>query len=279
MSIHQQQVEAYWRDGFVVVPGVFTREEIDGVRSMIFRLYARFMPDDTRFGGLAEPWNDPRFDAAMCELRAREPKKFGALYDCAQGSLELLRFLTHGRAVDVAARVLGEPAGDLSFSGLMLRMDVPEDRRNVLTWHQDRAYYPQNYNDGGRGLVYSVALQDITEEMGALHFSVGSHRAGLIEPETGMKRDYHTTEQRAVPAEAVARYPEARGACRKGDVVLIHMDVFHRSGHNMSDRIRFSALFRYHRMLADDYVPFGLLYQYNPYMIDRAKMVAEGGAN
>ena len=52
---------------------------------------------------------------------------------------------------------------------------------------------------------------------------------------------------------------------------MMHMDTFHRSGHNVSERIRFSAIFRFHRMMADDYVPFGLLYEYNPYMIERAQ--------
>lgn len=271
MIVPQHLVESYWANGFVVVPGVFSTAEVDRVRSMIFRLYQRFAPDDRQFDGVAEPWNTLAFDGAMTALRVNQPKAFGALYDCAQSALELLQLLTVPNAIDVAAAVLGDNPRDLSFSGLMLRMDVPEDKRNVLTWHQDRAYYPQNYNDGGRGLVYSVALQDITEDMGALHFCPGSHKEGLIEPENSDKNDYHTTEQRAVPADAIARYPQVRGTCKKGDVVLINMDVFHRSGHNCGTRIRFSALFRFHRMLTDDYVPFGLLYQYNPYMIEQAK--------
>ena len=271
MLVTPDHIRLYRENGFVRIPGVFSHAEIDRVRAMIYRLYRRFVPVAPELDALSEPWNAPEWDRAMVALRAAEPKSFGALYDCAQSSLELLGLLTRPNAMEVAIRLLDNGTEDLSFSGLMLRMDTPEDRRNVLTWHQDHAYYPQNYNDGGRGLVYWVALQDVTEDMGALHICPGSQREGLLAPETTEKRDYVTTEQRAVPAETVARYPEARGVCGKGDVLMMHMDTFHRSGHNASGRIRFSAIFRFHRMMADDYVPFGLLYQYNPYMIERAR--------
>ncbi|WP_341702925.1 phytanoyl-CoA dioxygenase family protein [Ferrovibrio sp.] len=274
MNISRDQLQFYQDNGYICVPGIFPIGQIDRVRAMIYRLFRKFVPDAAELDGFAEPWNDIAFDRAMCALRASDPKKFGALYDCAQSSLELLQLVTVPNCLDVAAAFLGDKAEDLSFSGLMLRMDVPEDRRNVLTWHQDHAYYPQNLNDGSAGLVYWVALQDTPEDMGALHICAGSQREGLVAPETRDKQDYITTEQRAVPDSAVASYQQTRGVCKKGDVLLMHMDTFHRSGHNTSDRIRFSVIYRFHRMLADDYVPFGLLYQYNPYMMDRAKALA-----
>lgn len=271
MNVKPDDVEFYRENGYARVPGVFSHEDIDRVRSMVYRLYRNFVPDAPELDALAEPWNAPEWDQAMLALRERDANAFGALYDCAQSSLEMLQLLTVPNALDVAAAFLDDNPADLSYSGVMLRMDTPNDRRNVITWHQDHSYYPQNFNDGSRGLVYWIAMQDVTEDMGALHICPGSHKEGLLEPETTEKENYGSTEQRAVPEEAIARYPEVRGVCEKGDVLLMHMDTFHRSGFNTSDTIRYSAIFRFHRMLTDDYVPFGLLYQYNPYMIDRAR--------
>lgn len=279
MVINADAVKFYHDSGYAVVPGVFTHAEIDRVRAMIYRLYRHFVPVAPSLDCLDQPWNRPEFDVAMCALRKADPKMFGALYDCAQSSLELLQLLSNPNSISLAAAFLCDRPEDLSFSGLMLRMDAPEDRRNVLTWHQDHAYYPQNLNDGSRGLVYWVALQDTDDSMGSLHIARGSHKEGLVAPETLGKKDYITTEQRAVPSTTVARYPEVRGVCQKGDVVLMHMDTFHRSGHNRSETVRFSVIYRFHRMLTDDYVPFGLLYQYNPFMIERARQAPSAAAS
>ncbi len=271
MKVRRSQIEEYRRDGFVRIPGVFTDLEIDQVRATIYRLFRNFVPSASAFDRLVAPWNDPAFDRAMIQLRKTDPNTFGALYDCAQSSIELLKLITIPNSLDIAAAFLDDKIENLSYSGLMLRMDPPQDKRNVLTWHQDHAYFPQNFNDGGRGLVYWVALQDVTEETGAMQICVGSHKDGLVKPEMIGKSDYITSEQRAVPQEKVSAYPKAYGTCKKGDVILMHMDTCHRSGENISSGIRFSAIYRFHRMMADDYVPFTLLYEYNAIMIERAK--------
>ena len=52
-----------------------------------------------------------------------------------------------------------------------------------------------------------------------------------------------------------------------GDAYLFDMNTFHRSGRNVSDRIRFSALMRFHRVFADDYVPHRWVETYNQHVL------------
>lgn len=266
MTLGRKQVASYKESGYLVVRKLISESDIDGLRALIYRLYRKFEPDDSSLQGLPAPWNDASLDARMIALRAKRPKTFGALYDCAQGSIELMRLVTDPRATAVAAAALGDTPENLSFSGIMLRMDCPNDKRNVLDWHQDRAYYPQNF-DGNNGLVLTVALQDIDREDGSVLLCPKSHQEGLVEPRTTEKTDYISTEQRALPEDLVAPYEPVEATLKKGDALLINMNLIHRSGVNTGKRIRFSALCRFHRVSANDYVPFGLLYQFNDFMM------------
>jgi ectoine hydroxylase-related dioxygenase (phytanoyl-CoA dioxygenase family) len=70
-----------------------------------------------------------------------------------------------------------------------------------------------------------TALDDATAESGAMRIVRGSHAAGLARPMGGN-----------IPAELVAAAgAEERAVCvpaRAGDVVLLHNQVWHRSGRN-----------------------------------------------
>lgn len=268
MPLTEQQIESFRAKGFLRVTGVFSDDEIDGLRRLVYRLYRKFHPEDGELDGVEDNWDNVQFDRKLVELRAREPRTFGALYDCAQSSIDVLRFVTDPRVVEIAANCLGDSSENLAYSGIMYRMDPPKDDRNALGWHQDRAYYPQN-EGGDHGLVATIALQDIVEDTGALVICSGSQRAGFIAPVKTEKVDYESTEQKTVPADLVGRYDQIHNEMNKGDVTVMNMNLFHRSGVNVGDRIRFTALCRFHRILVDDYVPFGLIYQFNDFLSDR----------
>src|SRR5258708_30826928 len=104
---------------------------------------------------------------------------------------------------------------------MMFRMDPPNDKRNALHWHQDRAYYPQNEN-GDHGLVVTIALQDIAMETGAVVICPGSQREGFVPVVKETKADYETTEQRGIPAHLIERYEEIPAVMDKGDVTLMN---------------------------------------------------------
>jgi ectoine hydroxylase-related dioxygenase (phytanoyl-CoA dioxygenase family) len=61
----------------------------------------------------------------------------------------------------------------------------------------------------------------------------------------------------------VQRFQEVDVAAEPGSVVFFHFDLFHRSGYNVSDRIRFAATARLHRALAEDYLPGRMIFHPN----------------
>ncbi|MEQ8667389.1 MAG: phytanoyl-CoA dioxygenase family protein [Rhodospirillales bacterium] len=268
MRISQEQLQKFKVDGFMVLPGLYAETEVSGMRRLVYDMYRTIVPADDLLDSLDAPWETEAFDQRLLEFRTARPKDFGLLFDAVQASYVFHRFTTKEAIVSVAAELLGDPMEKLSCSGFLFRMDPPLDKRNTLTWHQDISYFPQNL-DGERGIVISTALQDTPEELGALHVCKSSHLAGTVDPDYSEAGAQGRSEQRAIPDDAVKRYPETICELKRGDTLFFNMNLFHSSGFNNSNRIRFSTICRYHRMMADDYVPFRILHHYDDYAIDR----------
>jgi ectoine hydroxylase-related dioxygenase (phytanoyl-CoA dioxygenase family) len=267
--LSDDQRDFYNNQGYLIMPGIFDMSEINDVRKVVFDTFEKFVEIGPDLLNLTQPWNQLDFDLALLRLRKSDAKLFGAMYDTAQNNTRLARMVTKNSLIMTAADLLNTTSEMIATSGHYLRMDAPQDKRNVLKWHQDRAYYHQN-KDGNNGLVASVALQDISEENGGLIICPGSHKRGFLGvSDSGTKDAYEESEQLTVSGTEVSRYEEKNLELKLGEVLFINMNLLHKSGHNSTNRFRFSALARIHKIGADDYVPFENIFAYNPYCRDK----------
>ena len=109
--------------------------------------------------------------------------------------------------------------------------------------------------DGNRGVVVWIPLHVLRPEHGPVEVCPESQRGGHIEIVSSGKADYSTSEQYEIPPHIIDRYHPCAVAPRPGDALLFHMHMFHRSGPNTSNEIRFVAGVRFHTMTADDFLP------------------------
>ena len=173
--------------------------------------------------------------------------------------------ITDNKVVDFVAKFLKIKPSDLSVSEPMCRLDVPNDKRNTLDWHQERSFFPQNRN-GLNGLVCWIPLTDITEEMGPMHISPRSHTEGQLKLSNITKKNASYTTQIHVPEEIVSKYEDLVVRVNAGDAVFFNMLLFHRSGQNISNKVRLATQGRFHTSTADDFIPFDLINYYNPFI-------------
>lgn len=268
MNISEDHRRQYREEGFGTFDSVVPDWAISRVRRVIYKLYRSLAPGDNGLAQFEFPWEEAEFDRRLIKLRQREPRTFSVLYDCAQGAVAFRNLVTLPEVVDVATGLLDASSDELSCSGYLLRMDPPEDTRNTLNWHQDRAYFPQNF-DGNNGVVITVALQDTGAEMGAVKICPRSHESGFVVTGVHNAANAGDSEQRAIPSEIVDKYSVLSTSVSRGGILAMNMNLFHQSGFNSSNRIRFSAICRFHRLLSEDYVPFREECTYNTHQIDK----------
>jgi ectoine hydroxylase-related dioxygenase (phytanoyl-CoA dioxygenase family) len=252
----------YDENGFAILQNIVPISRINALLENIYNLYKKYS-NDTELDNIEIPWDNKLFHEKLIKFRQTEPKLFGAIYDSLKTSLTLTQLVSDDSIVKNIAEFLNVSPSNISISEPMCRLDVPNDKRNALEWHQERSFFPQN-RDGKNGLVCWIPLMDVTEKMGAIHVSPKSHNDGLIKTSTKQKDNPSQTTQITVPDENVKKYDELVVPVNAGDGVFFNMLLFHRSGNNLSNNVRIAVQGRYHISTADDFIPFELNNYYNP---------------
>ena len=258
-------IESYTKNGFAIVKNIVPAQRINSLLENIFNLFCKYSTDYQELKNMEKPWNTELFHKKLIEFRQKDPESFGAIYDSLKTSLTLTQLVTDNKVVDFVAKFLKIKPSDLSISEPMCRLDVPNDKRNTLDWHQERSFFPQNRN-GLNGLVCWIPLTDITEEMGPMHISPRSHAEGQLKLLNRTKKNTSYTTQIPVPEEFVSKYEDLVVRANAGDAVFFNMLLFHRSGQNISNKIRLATQGRFHTSTADDFIPFDLINYYNPFV-------------
>lgn len=215
--ITEMDVQAYRRDGVIVVPEVLGADTLAQMRSVVAELVAASAQttEHTEVYDL-EPGHTPTSPRVR---RIKTPHKVHALFD------EIVR----GPAVlDILTRLIGP---GLRLHGSKLNMKSAHFGSPV-EWHQDWAFYPHTNDDI---LAIGVLLDDTDLSNGPMLVTPGTHKgpvwnhhgedgrfAGLIDPDT-IKDEIG----RAVPCMG-----------RAGSMSFHHVRALHGSALNTSDRPR-----------------------------------------
>lgn len=228
MRLAPAQIEAYERDGFLILEVLFSPAEVAAMKAELERIQGIDTDHLVRekAGGIAKtiyrvhepdgPTASPVFHAA-----ARAPRLLGP-----------------------AQELLGDAALYIHHTKCNLKTAIDG---SVWAWHQDYGTWKRDGMPEPRPTTALVMLDEPTEMNGCLYFIPGSHKEGNIEPEfndaTGYKF-YTTPKDRLL--EIMARSPEPvaiRG--RPGTVVLFDCNILHASGHNLSRHNRWAIYIVY----------------------------------
>ncbi|MCC6579080.1 MAG: phytanoyl-CoA dioxygenase family protein [Phycisphaeraceae bacterium] len=230
MLLTEEQIEHYYREGYVLVRGLVPPEVIAEVVRDAQAHLDNNLAEHLKHGGQRDGWQPVSFD--MAQPQRNDPS--------------LHQLLWNPDVTEAVGQILGTPPRVLYG---MLAM-VPPHGGNGLPWHQDAQY---SHVHGG-ALNAFIALGRIEPEMANLWVAPRSHTLGLQPSKTNQ-----TTA--AGHREAVVE-PD-NGFCLPaldpGDVCIFDRLTYHRSLSNTLDRPRYAyaAQFcaRHARMTATGKLP------------------------
>jgi phytanoyl-CoA hydroxylase len=216
--IPESMVEAYRRDGVVVVPEVLNADTLQQVRGVIAELVAGAanVTEHTDIYDL-EPGHTPETPRVR---RIKTPHKVHSIFDEIVRSQPVIEILT---------QLIGP---GLRLHGSKLNMKSAQ-YGSPVEWHQDWAFYPHTNDDI---LAIGVLLDDCDIENGPMLVTPGTHTgkemwnhhgddgcfAGLIDPDL-----IEDEIKRAVPCMGKA-----------GSMSFHHVRALHGSAMNTSNRPR-----------------------------------------
>ena len=220
----QEQKDAFWRDGCLVVPNAVSSDLLARLRAEIAGWVDESRAHTKPFG---PPCVDgrPRFDMGK-EHSAENPalRRINNPSDISPAYLEAMR---DSDMTDMVAELIGP---DVKFHHCKINLKLMGAKTEVL-YHQDFAYTPHTNDDIITALLF---LDDVDETNGALTIVPGSHKGPMYsrfdgERFTGAVSD---ADEKALLAQSIPCYGPA------GSVCLMHTKLAHGSAPNAGTKPR-----------------------------------------
>jgi len=232
-ALDAEQVAAYRRDGFVLIPGVLTTEELVALRAESDRLL-----DLTVNASIALGENSPRLD--VCRrgeaISLRKVQPLGDISPLIGGVLVDERLLAPLRSILDCDPVPMEEK--LNYKQL-LRGDLPIDAEregDSFDLHCDWSYFDHN-GYPRESLSVAVAIDDATTDNGCMRVLPGSHTR-----EWPIQAAYNPLlVEGVVDSGDLLDVPQPAGSA-----LIFHSGLVHGSGDNRTALPRRLLIFSYH---------------------------------
>ena len=239
-----EQLAAFTRDGFVVVPAFYEPTEVELVQSGIHTLIGLVI-EELDLPIDHAPFKSEVFDSGFQELIAHDRVLGGRIYDAVKQIPAFIRLVASTKNEAVMRQVRGTDYPALAAGGYGIRIDNPNEARFRAAWHQD---YPAQIRSLD-GLVFWSPLLPMTEELGPVEFCKGSHQDGLapvhaVDSSNPAKTGAYGLTL-AGEAQRVEKYEKVAPLTQPGDLVLVDFLTLHRSGENRGSRSRWSMQIRW----------------------------------
>lgn len=222
--LSRDQIERFWRQGFLVVEDAVAPAQLDALRGEIAAWVEESRGHTEPFGA---PTLDgrPRFDMGG-EHTAERPalRRVNNPSDISDCFMDVVR---NAPTVDMVADLIGP---DVKFHHCKINLKLSGSDTEV-GYHQDFAYTPHTNDDVITALLM---LDDVSEENGCLMVVPGSHKGPLYSIFEGERFSGF------MAADEVARLKVDEVAITgpAGSVCLMHTSLVHGSAANRSGRSR-----------------------------------------
>jgi len=219
-----EQLAAYARDGYLVLPNVLTEAELAPLET-VFERFIRGEVDGMGrdFCDMSGPYGRAFEDFNLVNAvlpRLYEPALRGNVFE--------------RRATSIASQLMGDDA-TLDYDQFLAKR--PQRPLAVFAWHQDLGYWPSGTPDT-RTVTCSLALDDASPENGCLRVVPGSHREPKLRPHRPsawstspqLRAEAHTLTVELGDHDEVVTLP-----VRRGSITVHNERIVHGSAGNQTD--------------------------------------------
>jgi ectoine hydroxylase-related dioxygenase (phytanoyl-CoA dioxygenase family) len=218
--IQSKDVEFYKEEGYLLVKGVFNRQEVEEMKDGIDRIIQR--------AAKANKDENATWDGDYLPKEQLKKLVLKGFHNVHYHDSAFLKTLAHPYMVSVLKQIIG-PNVQLHHSKMLVK---PPENGAAFPMHQDHPYFPHEKHTM---LAASVHLDDSNEENGCLRVIPKSHKQGAI---AHVGRHYLNHKE----------YPISIGTpciAEAGDVLFFNYLTIHGSDVNRSDKNRRNVLFQY----------------------------------
>lgn len=232
-------INNYKKYGYTQLYNFLTTKEKTNIQNAVLTVFRKYIKISKNLNKI----DDPIIHRKLINLRKINPKRFGQLYNeiCLSASLRAI-FYTD-KFLKLSAKLLNIKKENLFINGFMLRLDVPNDKRNTLSWHQDAPYYEQTYPNYNSAVCWLPLIQN-SKKTGSIKFIEKSHNKILKQVRLTKKNELSATQFKLKIDEKNLKIKNFNSDF--GDLAFFDMLMVHKSGFNQSQKVRINFGCRIH---------------------------------
>ena len=214
-KIPKKKIDYFWKNGFVVLKNVLSREEIEIYREEIKKVSEERMKSHNKsFGGAFNQALNIRFDSKGVEM-----------------------FCLSERLGKIAADLMKVNAVRIFHEQAIFK--YPGDTKSY--WHQDQYFWPLNTR---LHIGMWMALSDMTKDMGLMKFVIGSHKKGDLDG-VSITSESEKYYENLIKKENMKVYE--LNSINAGDCTFHFNYTIHGAGLNVSDKVREAMVVTYYK--------------------------------
>jgi phytanoyl-CoA hydroxylase len=237
-TLSADQLLAFQRDGFLVVPQLADQARIEAVRAAFGEHDLRLLAELAREGLVSADYAHLPFERRFA-LAGSHAARFGRGWRKAVASPAVFDLHHDPGVLDVIEDLLGGD-GIMGHRVFNARPKLPNQELTVVPWHQDSGYFGAE-SEHQAIITAWIPLVDTDVENGCMQVARGSH--GPLMPHACEKGEGQFLE-------IVGRQPDPAtvvdAPMRRGDVLFFGNLLWHRSLPNRSDHVRWSIDLRFY---------------------------------
>jgi phytanoyl-CoA hydroxylase len=239
-SLTAEQVEEYDREGYIVLPGLLNRQDLQPAQEAMEAKVDEIATEMFAQGKIASLFENEPFESRLARLFDGLSDEDFLIYGRSWRERRpgYFHLMANPKIVDAVESLIG---GEI-FSNPVYntRPKVPGVAAGAVPWHQDKSYWPgANSNPV---ITVWIPLVDTNKENGCLHVWPRTHRMRLLSHHA---ETYTGTGYTEIDDDLMTRRQEVPLPVTAGSAILFNDRCVHSSTPNFTRMVRWSVDLRY----------------------------------
>jgi ectoine hydroxylase-related dioxygenase (phytanoyl-CoA dioxygenase family) len=253
MKLDKTQIELFNQNGFIIIDNFFNQQEISDFQISLEKLIKSRLKKIN-----LEHFDENVFHEGLMELENYDHSLVADLYDTVSQTTDFKRLTTKKELSSLINKLMGRDLNDPLYTyTCRCRIDPPKDDRRTYGWHQEVFYSIPN----SRYLqTWAPLVDNASKENGTIEVCIGSHKEGIA-PQSWNEINGRAV-QIIVDENVASSYKHKIIEMKVGSLMVFDYRLFHRSGGNISNRVRYSLVGMFHDATNPDFYSANINFGY-----------------